>query len=182
MAFGTTKFILGDFPSFDYYDSLTESGKYSFDSVTDALEALSKYNSGMKKKGGYTLPGIASVQFNEPKRTTTIIWDDGSDATVVRCGEDETYQRYVGFCAAIVKKLFGTAGAKHMIDEKDVDLIKARRQKEAAERKAAKLAEEKAAHERNVAKRAKRYYDTDADLLRELIDMVNKLSKEPGNG
>ena len=178
-----TKLYVGGFPSFNYFDNFTDFGQtYGFDDVTDALEALSKYSSNMKKNGGYTLPGIASVQFNEPKRTTTLIWDDGSDATVVRCGKDETYQRYVGFCAAIVKKLFGTAGAKRMIDEKDVDRVRARRQKEAAERKAAKLAEEKAAHDRNVAKRAKHDYGVDMDLLRELMSMVDKLSKEPGDG
>lgn len=48
-------------------------------------------------------------------------WSDG-DKTVVKCGPNEMFDRYAGFCAVIVKKLFGsTSAAKKAMTRMDVD-------------------------------------------------------------
>ena len=53
------------------------------------------------------------VIYNGPK--TIILWADGTK-TIVSCGEDENYDYYTGFCAAVVKKLFGsTSHAKKVL-------------------------------------------------------------------
>ena len=49
---------------------------------------------------------IEKVIFNDP--ATIIIWKDGSEKTVVKCSENDEYDPYFGFCAAITKKIFGS--------------------------------------------------------------------------
>lgn len=50
---------------------------------------------------------------NGPK--TIVLWADGTK-TIVSCGEGDTYDYYSGFCAAVVKKLFGsTTHAKKVL-------------------------------------------------------------------
>lgn len=41
---------------------------------------------------------------------TIIIWDDGTK-TIVKCSDDEEFDKYAGFSAAIVKALFGSTFA-----------------------------------------------------------------------
>lgn len=48
---------------------------------------------------------IKKVIFNDP--VTVIIWSDDTK-TIVRCIEGQPYEPYAGFCAAVVKKLFGS--------------------------------------------------------------------------
>ncbi len=58
-------------------------------------------------------PDVKRVIYNGPK--TIILWADGTK-TIVSCGEDENYDYYTGFCAAVVKKLFGsTSHAKKVL-------------------------------------------------------------------
>lgn len=58
-------------------------------------------------------PDVKRVIYNGPK--TIILWADGTK-TIVSCGEDESYDHYTGFCAAVVKKLFGsTSHAKKVL-------------------------------------------------------------------
>lgn len=72
-----------------------------------------------------------SVIFSGP--ATTVIWSDGSKTTV-KVSEGQEYDRYAGFCAAIVKKLYGsTSAAKREMDKADVDL---QRQARTAEKEA----------------------------------------------
>lgn len=48
---------------------------------------------------------------------TIIKWNDGTK-TIVSCGEGDQYDRYVGFCAAVTKKMFGsTSNIKKIIDQ-----------------------------------------------------------------
>lgn len=57
---------------------------------------------------------IKQVIFNGPK--TIILWVDGSK-TIVSCSENDTYDRYIGFCAAVAKKMFGsTSQIKKIIE------------------------------------------------------------------
>lgn len=48
---------------------------------------------------------IKRVIFSDP--CTIILWKDGTK-TIVRVHEDEKFNPYYGFCAAIVKKMFGS--------------------------------------------------------------------------
>lgn len=48
---------------------------------------------------------VKKVIFNDP--VTVVIWSDDTK-TIVRCIEGQPYEPYAGFCAAVVKKLFGS--------------------------------------------------------------------------
>ena len=48
---------------------------------------------------------IKKIIFSGPK--TIILWKDGTK-TIVTCGEGDTYDPYVGFCVAVIKKMFGS--------------------------------------------------------------------------
>ena len=48
---------------------------------------------------------------------TIVIWEDGTK-TIVSCGEGDQYDEYAGFCAAIIKKIFGsTSKAKKIMKQ-----------------------------------------------------------------
>lgn len=63
---------------------------------------------------------------------TTLVWHDGSKTTV-GVAPDEVFDEYTGFCAAIVKKLFGSSreAKKYMDKVKIVQKKKAEKVKEA---------------------------------------------------
>ena len=61
------------------------------------------------------LPRIKDVIFNKP--ATIVIWADGSK-TVVKCGEDDTYDPEKGLAMAIVKKAYGNKGNYNNIFKK----------------------------------------------------------------
>ena len=97
---------------------------------------------------GYEIPAVRSVIFNGP--ATTILWSDGTKTTV-KCAADQVYDRYAGFSAAVMKKLFdSTAEAKKVMDAADVNRQKAIAAEREAERKAAIAARERT----NAAKKA----------------------------
>lgn len=61
------------------------------------------------------IPPLKKVIFSGPK--TIVLWGDGTK-TIVSCGAGDTYDYYAGFCAAVVKKLFGsTTHAKKVLGE-----------------------------------------------------------------
>lgn len=75
-----------------------------------AMDALRKHHRSV-----YSFPNIKRVIYSGPK--TIILWADGTK-TIVSCGEGESYDQYTGFCAAVVKKLFGsTTHAKKVLGE-----------------------------------------------------------------
>ena len=58
---------------------------------------------------------IKQVIFSGPK--TIILWKDGTK-TIATCGEGDHYDKYVGFCAAVTKKMFGsTTKVKKILDK-----------------------------------------------------------------
>lgn len=80
----------------------------------------------------FRLPFMHRVIFSGP--ATTILWYDGTKTTV-KASEGQQYDRYAGFCACVVKKLFGsTSTAKKLMDSCDADL--ARKAWEAEQEKA----------------------------------------------
>ena len=74
----------------------------------------------------------AETRFVKPKQVflngnhTTIVWPDG-EKTTVGVGPNTTYDEYAGFCAAIVKKLFGSSREA----EKFLDRVKIVQKKKA---------------------------------------------------
>jgi len=63
------------------------------------------------------VPDIENIIFNPP--ATIVFWTDGTK-TVVKCMEGQPYERYAGFAAACMKKLFGsTSRAKAIMEECD---------------------------------------------------------------
>lgn len=122
-----------------------------------------------------TVPMIREVIFHDNTHTT-IRWADGT-STDVSCGEGEQYNEYEGFCAAIVKKLFGgTGAAKRVMREKN--LTEQRRIAKEAEAK--KRQEEAEALARKKARAKKRYIKKMAKkmLLEEEIRKAAEKMKE----
>ena len=86
---------------------------------------LYRPRSGMCKNSisGAAAPAVVPVEciekphhvvFSGPK--TILFWSDGSK-TMVSLGEDQEYDEYAAFCAAVVKKMFGaTHKAKKFLD------------------------------------------------------------------
>ena len=54
-------------------------------------------------------PEIKNVIFSGP--CTIVLWSDG-DKTIVRCGEDDTFDKEKGLAMAISKKMLGTNSSK----------------------------------------------------------------------
>ena len=73
-----------------------------------------------------TIPGIKKIIYNG--RKTIILWEDNTK-TIVSCREGDIFDPYMGFCAAVMKKLFGsTSKIKKTIKEKvsgrdDIDIF-----------------------------------------------------------
>lgn len=86
----------------------------------DFLESVSKIMNAMNCRCSSHLhhtgvPPVKKVIFSGPK--TVVLWADGTK-TIVSCGAGDTYDYYSGFCAAVVKKLFGsTTHAKKVLGE-----------------------------------------------------------------
>lgn len=53
------------------------------------------------------MPTIRKVIFHDP--ATIIIWRDGTK-TVVKCGENDTYDKEKGMAMAICKRIYGNKG------------------------------------------------------------------------
>lgn len=81
---------------------------------TDLTATLAEECSRMyRKRERLPFPDVKKVIFSGPK--TIVLWADGTK-TIVSCGEGDTYDYYSGFCAAVVKKLFGsTTHAKKVL-------------------------------------------------------------------
>lgn len=65
------------------------------------------------------IPDIVRVVFSDP--ATIVFWEDGTK-TVVKCMKGERFERYAGFAAACMKKMFGsTSRAKAVMDSLAVE-------------------------------------------------------------
>ena len=90
---------------------------------------------------GYGIPCVDRVIFSGP--ATIVIFTDGTKS-MVKCMEGEKFERYAGFCAAIMKRLFGsTTAAKNLMEEHDVARIAEAREAERREKEAEKRRKEK---------------------------------------
>ena len=84
-------------------DITSPRAKYASNDISTAQRAYLYFNQNPVKKE----PGISKVIFNPP--ATIIIWDDNTK-TVVKCGENDTYDAEKGMAMAICKKAFGNKG------------------------------------------------------------------------
>ena len=86
--------------------------------ANDFLGSVSKIMNAMNCRCSFPLhhtgvPPVKKVIFSGPK--TIVLWADGTK-TIVSCGEADSYDYYSSFCAAVVKKLFGsTTHAKKVL-------------------------------------------------------------------
>lgn len=77
------------------------------------------------------IPDIRRIIFNPP--ATIVFWADGTK-TVVKCIADQPFERYAGFAAACMKKMFGsTSRAKKVMEECDESKPAPAEEKHAAE-------------------------------------------------
>lgn len=82
------------------------------------------------------VPDILKVIFNPP--ATIVFWDDGTK-TVVKCMDGQPFEKYAGFAAACMKKMFGsTSRAKAIMEECDQDTWKQWLEEEKARKQNAK--------------------------------------------
>ena len=85
----------------DIYDlkfSRTSSDKSDFVSMNDLRHKINVQHEINK------MLGVKRVIFNDP--ATIVFWKDGTK-TIVKCSENEKFNPYVGFCAAVTKKVYG---------------------------------------------------------------------------
>ena len=69
------------------------------------------------------VPDIDRIVFSDP--ATIVFWEDGTK-TVVKCMKGERFERYAGFAAACMKKMFGsTSRAKAIMDDLAVEQVSA---------------------------------------------------------
>lgn len=105
------------------FDGMSSHFTFNVDDL--ALINASELEKFIMKK---TLPEIKKIIYSGPK--TIILWDDNTK-TIVSCSEAEinNFDPYMGFCAAVTKKLFGTnSNIKKTIKEKasgrdDIDIF-----------------------------------------------------------
>lgn len=113
-----------------------------------------------------SIPDIEKVIFNEECGVTVVLWADDT-RTVVRLGKGESFDRYAGFSAAVMKRLFGgTSTAKKVLDSRDEAIIKQKIQ-QAKEEEQRKLDEKAAVFRQRAQKRKEKRY---AELVQYFVD------------
>lgn len=92
-------------------------GHFTFDIGNLALVNASEMEESIMNIKKTALPEIKKVIFSGNK--TIVLWADNTK-TIVSCREGETFDQYMGFCAAVTKKLFGsTSKIKKTIEKKN---------------------------------------------------------------
>ena len=96
------------------YTESIPSGRLSRCSIYNSYGQLIKvlYECGKKKK---VLSNIKKVIFSNP--ATIVLWNDGTK-TVVKCGENETFDEEKGLAMAIAKHALGNDGVYYEVFKK----------------------------------------------------------------
>lgn len=96
----------------------------------------------------FGIPGIDRILFNDP--ATIVFWEDGTK-TVVKCMAGEKFERYAGFAAAVLKKMFGsTSAAKSFMNGMD-DTVPAKHDPEPSPEKPKQNTKDKRLSEKDLA-------------------------------
>ena len=84
-------------------------------------EECDMYNEEVEFDAMWGVPDVERIIFNPP--ATIVFWADGTK-TVVKCIEGEKFEKYAGFAAACMKKMFGsTSRAKAIMTECDDEVL-----------------------------------------------------------
>ncbi len=86
--------------SYSFEDQIVRAVKENFG--IDTVEKKDK-----KKEKVWAMPIIKKVIFNEP--ATIVFWLDGTK-TVVKCGEDDVFNKDAGIALCLMKKMYGNEG------------------------------------------------------------------------
>lgn len=86
--------------SYNFEDQIVRAVKENFG--IDTVEKKDK-----KKEKVWNMPKIKKVIFNEP--ATIVYWTDGTK-TVVKCGEDDIFNKDAGIALCLMKKMYGNEG------------------------------------------------------------------------
>ena len=94
-------------------DGECDECSYIYECDCDAEAVIEEYEDDEPDCWG--IPDIDRVVFSEP--ATIVFWTDGTK-TVVKCMPGEKFEKYAGFMAACMKKMFGsTSRAKAIMNE-----------------------------------------------------------------
>ena len=113
------------------FDTKSWRSTYGYWTVDDGVVHWSRLDGEVNCK---VYPWIAPLSVTPTKviyngNKTIVLWDDG-DKTIVSCGDDEEFDNYTGFLAALAKKLYGsTSRAKKMVRRVTDDQRKPKPQK-----------------------------------------------------
>lgn len=89
------------------------------------IESLNSYEEDDPPFWG--IPDVRRIVFSGP--ATIVFWEDNTK-TIVKCMEGEKFERYAGFAAACMKKMFGsTSRAKSIMEEYAVEQVKVKKEK-----------------------------------------------------
>lgn len=69
---------------------------------------LNSYNEKKDVKSTYPIP--KKVYYDETSGVTVVLWGDNTK-TIVRAAKGDTHDAYLGYCAALAKKIHGTNSA-----------------------------------------------------------------------
>lgn len=123
---------------------------------------------------GYAIPTIKKIRHEG--RSTTIFWVDGTKTTV-RAMQDEPYDSYSAFTAAVAKKLFGsTSMAKRIHDRLDEATLKA----QVAEEQRVKEAEAERIRNKKERREAKRIFKQrmKENRIEEMVQEYMRMNKK----
>ena len=123
---------------------------------------------------GYAIPAIKKIRYEG--RATTIFWMDGTKTTV-RAMQDEPYDSYSAFIAAVAKKLFGsTSMAKRIHDRLDEATLKA----QVAEEQRVKEAEAERIRNKKERREAKRIFKQrmKENRIEEMVQEYMRMNKK----
>ena len=97
-----------------YWTSVTGTSARTYDDLLSLAGSINLQNEEKELRKMHDFD-VKKIIINGPK--TIVIWADGTK-TIVSCGEDDRFDPYAGFCAAYVKKVFGsTSAAKRIVDK-----------------------------------------------------------------
>lgn len=139
--------------------------------LLEDLDKLLAVTTPVKKNKTYEIPDVKQVYFNKKSGHTAIVWSDDT-STVVHCGEGEKFEEYMGFCAAVMKKLFGsTSAAKKVMEDHNAEKMKVLKEEERQKKAEAKRKQEAENRERKLRREEGR--------LKKFSEMLDKILPTP---
>lgn len=92
----------------EYKDYITTDIRTYNEVLNNYIEAKKHINEKYGAKNFYPRP--KRVYYDETAGVTVVMWKDGTK-TIVRAAEGDKHDAYLGYCAALAKKIHGTNSA-----------------------------------------------------------------------